>query len=156
MNMSDYTAVRKLEAFNEIIYKKMERRKAAIQNWQRMKVLLAILKICGNRMEKKGGHIAIEIEETNVTFNQWMAKYIITPRMTLFQIFAVLSSIGYMISAFLDPFILGFRLQPLLDPYVKLLQTWLSFAMLIDITLLFITALPKEAIVRLEEQPKEM
>ena len=30
MNMSDYTAVRKLEAFNEIIYKKMERRKAAI------------------------------------------------------------------------------------------------------------------------------
>ena len=67
--MSDYTAVRKLEAFNEIIYKKMERRKAAIQNWQRMKVLLAILKICGNRMEKKGGNIAIEIEQENVTFN---------------------------------------------------------------------------------------
>ena len=55
--MSDYTAVRKLEAFNDIIYKKMERRKKAIQNWQRMKVLLAILKICGNRMDKKNGTI---------------------------------------------------------------------------------------------------
>ena len=60
--MSDYTAVRKLEAFNEIIYKKMDRRRNAIQNWQRMKVLLAILKICGNRMEKKNNLIPIEFE----------------------------------------------------------------------------------------------
>ena len=60
--MSDYTAVRKLEAFNDVIYKKMERRKKAIQNWQRMKVLLAILKICGNRMDKKNGAIQIEEE----------------------------------------------------------------------------------------------
>ena len=60
-NMSDYTAVRKLEAFNEVIYKKMDRRKKAIQNWQRMKVLLAILKICGNRMEKKEAYIPIEV-----------------------------------------------------------------------------------------------
>ena len=59
--MSDYTAVRKLEAFNEVIYKKMDRRKKAIQNWQRMKVLLAILKICGNRMEKKEAYIPIEV-----------------------------------------------------------------------------------------------
>ena len=61
--MSDYTAVRKLEAFNDIIYKKIQRRKDAIRNWQRIKVLLAILKICGNRMEKKdGGKIALPVE----------------------------------------------------------------------------------------------
>ena len=62
--MSDYTAVRKLEAFNELIYKKMDRRRNAIQNWQRMKVLLAILKICGNRMEKKNNIIPIEFENS--------------------------------------------------------------------------------------------
>ena len=61
--MSDYTAVRKLEAFNDIIYKKIQRRKDAIRNWQRIKVLLAILKICGNRMEKKdGGKITLPVE----------------------------------------------------------------------------------------------
>ena len=117
--MSDYTAVRKLEAFNDVIYKKIERRKKAIQNWQRMKVLLAILKICGNRMDKKNGAIQIEEEQTTVTFDMWMARYIVTPRMTLFQIFAVISSIGYLISAFIDPLIFMFRLEPLLDPTVK-------------------------------------
>ena len=109
--MSDYTAVRKLEAFNDQIYKKIQRRKDAIRNWQRIKVLLAILKICGNRMEKKDGNkIALPVENQNLSFNEWMARYIITPRMTLFQIFAVISSIGYLISAFLDPLILAFRL----------------------------------------------
>ena len=114
-------------------------------------MLLAILKICGNRMEKKHTSIPIEIDNPNLTFDEWMARYIITPRMTLFQIFAVISSIGYLISAILDPYILGFRLQPLLDPKVKQLQTWLSFTMLLDICALFFTATPKEAIVKLEE-----
>ena len=88
-----------------------------------------------------------------MSFDEYMARYIITPRMTIFQIFAVVSSIGYLISAFIDPLILGFRLQPLLSPTVKTLQTWFSFTMLFDICVLFITATPKEAIVKLEEVP---
>ena len=51
-NLHDHLFVRKLEIFNERLNIKLEKRRKAIANWRRMKVVLAILKLCGNRMER--------------------------------------------------------------------------------------------------------
>ena len=53
----------------------LEREKKAIQNWQRMKILIAILKTCGSWMDKI--EIAIRKEEKRKrTFDELMAKYV--------------------------------------------------------------------------------
>ena len=48
----NFKTIAQLERYNRILYMDLEREKKAIQNWQRMKILIAILKTCGNRMEK--------------------------------------------------------------------------------------------------------
>ena len=52
MDLNDYLAVKKMEVFNERLHDTLELRRRAINNWKRLKVVLAILKICGGRMEK--------------------------------------------------------------------------------------------------------
>ena len=47
--LHDEMFVRKLELYNEGLEKKLEFRRRAIANWRRLKVLLAILKLCGNQ-----------------------------------------------------------------------------------------------------------
>ena len=50
----NHRTVAQLERYNHILYTDLEREQKAIQNWQRMKILIAILRTCGNRMEKVG------------------------------------------------------------------------------------------------------
>ena len=42
----------KLELYNEKLSKKLERRRKAISNWRRLKIVLAILSLCDNRLEE--------------------------------------------------------------------------------------------------------
>ena len=40
-----------LEKYNNNLFEDLAREKKAIKNWQRIKILIAILKLCGNKMD---------------------------------------------------------------------------------------------------------
>ena len=84
-----------------------------------------------------------------------MVKFVFTPEKKVYQIFFMWSTICYFISYFMDPFEISFRLQPLLSPRRKTLQTILSANMLVDIFLMFFTAYQKEAIIKLQDETLE-
>ena len=43
--------VMQLEKYNNNLFEDLAREKKAIKNWQRIKILIAILKLCGNKMD---------------------------------------------------------------------------------------------------------
>ena len=132
---------------------KLATRKRAIKNWQRLKVVLAILKICGNRIESLETKIEVEKEKQNnnrpLTFDEQMRKYILTPTSRNFMYYASLMTLMYGISFFLEPYIVCFDLYPILSSKVKTIQSILSVLMVLDIVLHFFTAFPKEETIKL-------
>ena len=75
-----------------------------------MKVVLAVLKLCGNRMDRLDVKIEKQEKKQRKSCNELMAKYIITPDETAYQIYFMTTSLTYIMSYFNDPYTLAFRL----------------------------------------------
>ena len=137
--MNDGIFIRKLEIFNEALYVKLEKRRRAIANWRRLKVVLAILKICGNRMEHERHRIEEKEVKEKKTLDEWMVKYIKLPTSATKISWNIFICNIYVISFFADPFCLVFWF-PLWISWIKTTQTIFSILMVIDILYTFITA----------------
>ena len=74
----NHRTIAALERYNETLYMDLEREKRAIQNWQRLKILLAVLKVCGGRMDKADEIIAKEANKSK-TLDDWMMPLIRSP-----------------------------------------------------------------------------
>ena len=143
-DLHDHMFVKKLEFFNEGLYHKLEVRRKAIANWRRLKVVLVVLKICGNRMDHSQTIIRAEQKKQKFSFDEWMGKYIILPNDRSKKTWNIFISNIYLISFFLDTFDNCFLLYPLLNPISMRISTFFSFFMIVDIILTFMTAYKKE------------
>ena len=62
------------------MHRKLAQRRRAISNWRRLKVVLAILAICGNRFEiTEPLKIEFEKEKKDKTFDGKMKKFVSLP-----------------------------------------------------------------------------
>ena len=80
--LHDRVFVHKLELFNEKLFKKLEKRRKAFSNWRRLKIVLTILALCGNRFEEQNEVRQIKPKEKiieKLSFDERMARYIYLP-----------------------------------------------------------------------------
>ena len=132
-----------LERYNRNLFSDLEREKKAIQNWQRIKVLIAILKLCGNRMEKFETVVQKEKKRTE-TCDDFMVVLVKSPNTILMRAWSVFTSLFYMIGFFIDSILISYRIYPILITGQKLFTTFRAIIMLADIVVTFFTAIPKE------------
>ena len=154
-DLDNYIAIQKLEMFSDRLNQRLERRTRAINNWKRLRVLLAILKICGGRFDQLEDAIQVKAASKRDTFEEWMGNYILLPASSYFQYYGVLMAQVYLISLFLDPFHMSFGLVPLYGWKTKTVQSICSGLILIDILSNFITAYPKDDKMRLKKQSEQ-
>jgi len=151
-DLNNYIAIQKLEIFSDRLNQKLEVRTRAINNWKRIRVLLAILKICGGRFDKLEEAVQIKAAARRDTFEEWMGNYILTPSSSYHQYYGILMAQVYLISLFIDPYHMSFGLVPLYGWKNKTVQSICSGLILIDIISNFITAYPKDDKVRIKKQ----
>lgn len=92
----------------------LEREKRAMANWQRIKILLAILKVCGGRMEKAEEVIEAEASKSK-TIDDRMMQFIKSPDDSKVLAWDIFSTFFYLIGFIHDSFCIAFFLYPLLD-----------------------------------------
>ena len=115
-----------------------------------MKILIAILKTCGNRMEKTEPLVKKEEKQTK-TFDDRMLKFINSPNRRIMRIWHVITSVFYLEGLFHDSLLIAFRMYLVLEPGVKLFLTIRAMIMLLDIISTFMTAIPKEVKLKLND-----
>ena len=100
---------------------KLEERRRAIANWRRLKVLLTILKLCGNRFEIEDATptIIIEKDEIKQSWDERMAKFIYLPTDRTKIGWDLFVSLVYFSSIFGDLFFTVMGLFPLVVPFLK-------------------------------------
>ena len=74
----------------------LEREARAIQNWQKLRVLLAILKICGNRFDKYN-NILKEEKQKRRTCNEILIYHIRDPTTKTMNLWFIIMSLLYYI-----------------------------------------------------------
>ena len=146
----NHRTVAQLERYNHILYTDLEREQKAIQNWQRMKILIAILKTCGNRMEKVGG-AAYKEEKRDKTLDEYMLKFIHSPDERYMRAWSVIASLFYLLGLFQDSLSIAFHLYSLLGAGQKMMATARTMIMFADVVITFFTAIPKEVRVSLSD-----
>ena len=52
IDLTDFRTIKKLECFEDELWRKIRVRKRAMLNWQKIKVVLAVIKLCGDKLEK--------------------------------------------------------------------------------------------------------
>lgn len=84
--------------------------KRAIANWQKLKILIVLLRVCGNRFSNNGLNDS-DLEgkskdEENKTCRERFASYVIRPNSIVSIMWDVLIGIAYLFCYWLDPFTL--------------------------------------------------
>ena len=108
----NHRTVAQLERYNRTLFMDLEKEKRARRNWQRIRILIAILKLCGNRMEKFETVIQKK-EKRKKTCDDYMLKLINSPNDLRMRAWIVFSSLFYMIGLFLDSFMISFAMYPI-------------------------------------------
>ena len=83
-------------------------------------------------------------EKEKKTFDDYLYKYITEPNKRSYRVWQVFVSISYTVGYFSDAFNLSFHMLPILGTGTKLLTSFRSIVMLLDVILTFTIALPKE------------
>ena len=86
-----------------------------MMNWQKVKLVLAVIRLAGNRLEKGPSVIAQEEEKIKVEkgIDETLIKYIILPDNKKYIVWLVFMSLVYIASYWSDPFDMAFDLTPL-------------------------------------------
>ena len=108
-----------------------------------MRILLAILKLCGNRLDKFE-HAVKKEKSKKMSFDEKMTKYVRDPTTRPMNLWFIFLSVVYYIGIIQDSLQLA-NMFFILIPGWRLLTITRAFLMLIDIVTKFVIAIPKNA-----------
>ena len=146
----NHKTVARLDRYNEILFKDLTVERRAIKNWARLKVLIAILKTCGYRMDKLEMKIKKK-EKKKKTFNDYMFSIMQSPDTKHCRIWQVFASISYTAGYFIDTYLLAFHLMPILSTSLIVITEIRALITLLDVVFTFFTAVPKEIRITLND-----
>ena len=63
MAFDDFRSNKTLDDFQNALYDKLRTRKRAMMNWQKVKLVLAVIKLAGNRLERPPAILQAEEEQ---------------------------------------------------------------------------------------------
>ena len=106
-----------------------------------MRVLLTILKLCGNRLDKLENVLNKEPEKKK-DCNDRLIKYIRDPTDRIMVFWEIFLSIVYYVGLMQDSLDLA-NMYLFLEPGWRLINILRAFLMLVDIVVTFFTAIPK-------------
>ena len=141
IDIQNHRTVEILDKYNRMMFIDLEREARAIQNWQKLRVLLAILKICGNRFDKYE-NILKEEKQKRRTVSDVLLLHIRDPTSRAMNLWFIIMSLIYYIGLIQDSLQLA-NMYFLLMPGWRLFTIFRALMMLIDIILTFFTAIPK-------------
>ena len=105
--------------------------------------MLAVLKVCGGRMDKADEVITREANK-NKTFDDWMMPFIRSPDNIKAQAWDIFTALVYIIGLVHDSFCIAFYLYPLLDVWQMEFVLGRALLMLVDNISTFFIAIPKQ------------
>ena len=109
----DLVYVDKLEQFSSQLFDDIERRKNAIKNWQKLRILIVLFQICGNKAVGKGKKKFVEEKKQSFSLRERIAPYIIDPKNRYKVAWDLMIGIIYLLSYILDPIAAAFMFEPL-------------------------------------------
>ena len=119
----DFRTIKHIERFEDELFKKLKRRKRAMLNWQKIKVVLAVIKLAGDKLERRQGSILLpenpEKQQYRLSLDEKMVKYIILPTSIYIVPWSVFTSLIYVVSYWNDSKDLAQGLVSLLIPWKK-------------------------------------
>lgn len=94
------------------MYDKLTAKKRAINNWQRLRIVLLLLQVCGGRTTeaKKQVQMGSKVKKKPT---ERIAKYIIDPKDKWKIIWDIIVGIFYLITLVTDPVVLSFHFKHL-------------------------------------------
>ena len=128
---------------NEKLFNKIETRARAIGNWKRLKILIVILRMCNGNFSEEPKPVA-QIEELPESFNEKMAKYIVSPSNKYKVMLDVVCTLFLLLGFIVDTYIISFGLKPLGDSTMYYSHIVISAMYLLDIPINFVTAPRKD------------
>lgn len=139
----DKNFVLKLEDYNKKLFDSCEVQKRAVKNWQRLRIVLLLLQVCGGRTIEHTVEAYKEEPKKKKTCKERLAKYIINPLNTYKTMWD--SAVGLLfLSAFvLDPLIYAFHMVHLENEHMNTYMTAISIIFIIDIILVPFTGIDK-------------
>ena len=111
--------LRKLHIFSEKLYKEMELRKKAIANWKKLRIILAVLRMCkANTLTEERSKLSyssmrkleqLEKEKNQFSCNKTLEPFLFDPKGLTILIYNILFLLVYFFSAFQDIFTFAFH-----------------------------------------------
>lgn len=108
-HVHDLNFVYKFEAFESAVYDKLTAKKRAISNWQRLRIVLLLLDVCGGRTtETKKKHVQID-KKKKPSCKEYFARQIIDPQNKWKIAWDFFVGTMYSITLVVDPVVLSFH-----------------------------------------------
>ena len=143
----DLQYVQGLDQWTSQLFNSLEVRRRAVANWKRLKIVLVLMKVCGNNLQPRGEDQQADddvVIKKPVTFRSWFAKYIIKPTNGYKILWDILLGVIYFLSYLIDPLAFAHMFVPLRFTSVNLIQRIFSVMLMIDLVLQFVTAVKFE------------
>lgn len=100
INTTTFRCVAKLEKYDRTLFEDLSREKKAIQNWQRLKVLIAIMSLVKGTIDEGTAENKTMIIKPKKTLDYHLAKVISSPDTRAKRIWFVFASVFYLIGFF--------------------------------------------------------
>lgn len=141
----DLVYVDKLEQFSSQLYDDIERRSNAMKNWQKLRILIVLFQICGNKaVDKKSKKKYVEAKKQHRGCKEIVAPYIIDPKNKYKVAWDLTFGIIYLLSYMLDPVAIAFKFEPLENHFLHIFSKSVTFAIVFDILLVPFTGVLKD------------
>ena len=84
-----------------------------MKNWQKLRILIVLFQICGNKTLEKGKKKFFEKKKKPKTCRSVVAPYIIDPLNKYKVMWDLAIGLIYLLSFLLDPVVFAFKFEPL-------------------------------------------
>ena len=141
--------INKLEVFQNSLYKDIEVRKRAIANWKKLRMILVLVTVWGQKKKKRpvlandSQYINL-LEKDKKSCSEIIAPYIIDPLNRYKLAWDIIMGGFYFISYIIDPYIIADHFESLEDQKLNRLSFVITCVIVLDMILKIFTAVKKE------------
>ena len=136
--------VYKYDAFSSKLFDKLTAKERAIKNWQRLRIVLLLLQVCGGKTtDEKNTDVEFD-QEKKKSCTERFAYSIIDPMNKYKIMWDMFVGTLYGATFIIDPAVFALHFKPLWSPSLSNFTMFQTFVFIFDMILIPFTALPRD------------
>lgn len=109
--------IQTMNEYTSRLYGNLEASQRAMKNWRKLKILIVLLRVCGNRVQNNQQDVEYHIEPETISKNcrERLAPYVVRPNSYVMVIRDVTLGFAHLFCYLIDPFTLANDFKDLME-----------------------------------------